>query len=185
MMAIPITATGIGSLFGGEFFTYVLPWLFIFAIVYGILSHMGGGRPKSKPSRAIIGLVFAFIVTPYLAPWIGNVMEMTGIFVMVLSVFLVFVIFLELLGVRATKELPKYDKDGKQIGTEKISVSIFEKYGVAFAILFIIIAALVFIAAGGLEAVGITVPGIVVYNYPLIFFIIVIILLIWWMASES
>jgi len=185
-MAIPITTTGMEGLFGTEFFIYVLPWLFVFAIVYGVLSHIGDkGVPESKPARAIIGMVLAFIVTPILAPWIGSLMEMTGIFMVIIAVFLVFIVLLEILGIKAEKRVPVINKDGKKVGEKDIPVSIFEKYGVIFAILFIIIAALVFMAAGGLGAIGITIPPIVAYNYPLIFFLIFIALLIWWMSSES
>jgi len=185
-MAIPITTTGMEGLFGTEFFVYVLPWLFVFAIVYGVLSHIGDkGIPESKPARAIIGMVLAFIVTPILAPWIGSLMEMTGIFMVIIAVFLVFIVLLEILGIKKTaRVVTGIDKDGNP-KTENKELSIFEAYGVAFAILFIIIAALVFIAAGGLGAIGITIPPIVAYNYPLIFFLIFIALLIWWMSSES
>ena len=184
-MAIPITTTGMERVFGTEFFVYVLPWLFIFAIVYGVLSHVGNkGVPESKPARAIIGMVLAFIVTPVLAPWVGNLMEMTGIFMVIIAVLLVFIVLLEILGIKTTKTITIKDKDGNK-KEALVPVSIFEKYGVAFAILFIIIAALVFMAAGGLGAIGITIPPIVAYNYPLIFFLIFIALLIWWMSSES
>ena len=185
-MVLPYTTTGIEQLFGTEFFSFVLPWLLIFSIVYGVLSHVGeGGMPKSKPARGIIAIVLAFIITPALSNWISVLMEMTGSFMIIISGLLVFIILLEVLGVKKYKEVPEVDEKGKETGRIKnVSVSIFEAYGKWFAIVFIIIAILVFIGSGAPQAMGWNIPPIIAYNYPLLFLLGVIALIVWWMASE-
>ena len=174
--------TGMEGILGIDFFTYVLPWLLTFAIVYGITSHIGdGGIPQSKPARVIIALVLAFIVAPVMSPLVVVLMSMMGSLVIVVSGLLVLIVFLELLGIKT--KVPVRDKDGKIVG--KNELSIFEAHGVAFAILFIIIGVLVFVSSGGLQALGWTVPISVTYNWPLIAFLIIVALAIWWMASEK
>ncbi|MCD6367537.1 MAG: hypothetical protein J7L45_00455 [Candidatus Aenigmarchaeota archaeon] len=178
--------TGVEQLFGTEFFSYVLPWLFIFAVVYGILSHVGEkGVPQSKPARGIIGIVLAFIITPSLSGWVPVLMDMTGSFIIVISAFLVLIILLETLGIKK-KYIQVVGKDEKgNPKTKIVEKSIFEAYGKWFALLFIIIAILIFIGSGAPQALGWNIPSIISYNYPLIFFLIVISLIIWWMSSEE
>lgn len=185
-MVSPAIPTGMEQLFGTQFFSFVLPWLLVFSIVYGVLSHIGEtGMPKSKPARGIIGIVLAFIIAPSLSSWVGTLMEMTGSFVIIIAGILVFVVLLEVLGVKEYKEVPVIGEDGKPTGkTKKIETSIFEAYGKWFAIVFIIIAVLVFIGSGAPEAMGWQISPIISYNYPLLFFLGVIVLIIWWMASE-
>lgn len=184
-MAIENIPGGMEQLFGTQFFSFVLPWLLVFAIVYGVLSHIGeDGMPKSKPARGIIGIVLAFIIAPALSSWVGTLMEMIGSFVIIIAGILVFIVLLEVLGIKGKKESPVLDEDGKEKGKTLVPVSIFEAYGKWFAIVFIIIAALVFIGSGGAEAIGINIPSMISYNYPLLFFLGVIVLIVWWMASE-
>lgn len=184
-MAFTPYTTGLEQLFGAEFFSYVLPWLFIFAIVYGVLSHIGKeGMPKSKPARGIIGMVLAFIITPALSGWIPAMMEMIGSFVIIIAALLVFIVLLEVLGIRKKYSVVTGKDEKGKPKTEIIEKSIFEAYGKWFAIAFIIIAILVFIGSGAPQALGWTIPPMVSYNYPLLFFFIVIVLIVWWMASE-
>ncbi len=179
--------TGMEGILGIDFFTYVLPWLLTFAIVYGITSHIGdGGIPQSKPARVIIALVLAFIVAPVMSPFVVVLMGMMGSLVIVVAGLLVLIVFLEILGITGSKTIPEIDeKTGKRTGENKtVRTSVFEAHGVAFAILFIIIGVLVFVSSGGLQALGWTVPISITYNWPLIAFLIIIALAIWWMASE-
>ncbi len=178
---IPNIPTGMEGLLGVDFFTYVLPWLLTFAIVYGITSHIGDkGIPQSKAARVIIALVLAFIVAPVMGPWVTVFMGIIGSLVIVVAGLLVFIVFLEIMGIKSVREVT--DKEGK---TLKGRFSIFETHGIAFAIIFIIIGALVFISSGGLQALGWSMPIELVYNWPLIFFLIIIALAIWWMSSEK
>lgn len=174
--------TGMGNILGIDFFTYVLPWLLTFAIVYGITSHIGEkGIPQSKPARMIIALALAFIVAPVVGPYVAFFMGTIGALAVVIAGFLVFIVFLEILGIRSHKT--GSNEKGEKIEFE---VSIFEKHPVAFSVLFIIIGVLVFIGAGGLQALGwSTAPIYITYNWPLIAFLIIVALAIWWMASEK
>ena len=175
-------ATGMEGIFGEEFFTYVLPWLLTFAIVYGITSHIGEkGIPQSKAARTVIALVLAFIVAPALSPWVSVFMGMIGSLVVIIAGLLVFIVFLEIMGIKSRR--PVYDEKGKPTGKVQ-EVSIFESHGTAFAIIFIIIGILVFVSSGGLNALGWKVPFDFAYNWPLIFFLIIVALAIWWMTSE-
>ena len=176
-------ATGMEGIFGEEFFTYVLPWLLTFAVVYGITSHIGEkGIPQSKAARTVIALVLAFIVAPALSPWVSVFMGMIGSLVVIIAGLLVFIVFLEVMGIKGST--PIYDESGKRITKAKAGGSIFETHGTFFAIIFIIIGILVFVSSGGLDALGWKVPVDFAYNWPLIFFLILIALAIWWMTSE-
>lgn len=176
--------TGMGNILGIDFFTYVLPWLLTFAIVYGITSHIGEkGIPQSKPARLIIALALAFIVAPVVSPYVAFFMGMVGALAIVIAGFLVLIVFLEILGIKG--KAPIFDKDGKPTGKYN-ELSIFEMHSVGFAVLFIIIGVLVFIGVGGLDALGWSIlPVSFTYNWPLIAFLIIVALAIWWMASEK
>ena len=173
--------SGMEGLLGVEFFTYVLPWLLTFAIVYGILSHIAGGMPKNKAARSVIALVMAFIVAPFLGPWVEVLMSMIGSLVVLIAGLLVLIVFLEVMGIKKDI-ITEYDEKGKPKSSGKISI--FEAYGTWFAILFVIIGVLVFISSGGLQALGWTVPVEIVYNWPLMFFLAIVALAIWWMSTE-
>ncbi len=176
--------TGFEGILGIDFFTYVLPWLLTFAIVYGITSHIGEkGIPESKAARMIIALALSFIVAPVVSPYVAFFMGMVGALAVVIAGLLVFIVFLEILGIKA--ETPIYNEKGEKIKGHGQKTSIFEAHGTAFAVLFIIIGILVFIGAGGLQALGwSTAPIYLTYNWPLIAFLIIVALAIWWMASE-
>ncbi len=174
--------TGFESILGIDFFTYVLPWLLTFAIVYGITSHIGEkGIPQSKPARMIIALALAFVVAPVTSPYVVFFMNMVGALAVVIAGLLVLIVFLEILGIK-TKIYGK-DEKGK---IKEHEVSIFEAHGVGFAVLFIIIGVLIFVSSGGLQALGWSpLPVDFTYNWPLIAFLIIVALAIWWMASEK
>ena len=88
--------SSIEGIFGVDFFTYVLPWLLTFAVVYGISSHIGErGMPQNKAARAIIALALAFIVAPAISPWVTVFMKMAGSMIIIITGLLVFIIFLE------------------------------------------------------------------------------------------
>jgi len=177
MAYVPI---GMEGLLGVEFFTYVLPWLLTFAVVYGILSQVK--IPQSKPPRAIIGLVLAFIVAPIISPWVTVFMGMMGSLIVIITGLLVFIVFIEIMGIKSKR--PEYDSKGKATG-KYADVSIFETHGTLFALIFIIIGALVFMSSGGLQALGWKVPADLIYNWPLMFFLAIIAMAIWWMTSKD
>jgi hypothetical protein len=80
------------SILGPEFYGFLLPWIFTFAIVYGLLLKLNVFEKKEKISLAL-AFVIAFFVTgaagPQLAAFFinlfgGAVMYMAGILVLIL-----------------------------------------------------------------------------------------------------
>ncbi len=175
----------IQSLFATEFFIYLLPWLFVFALMYGILSHFQGGIPKSNSARAVISLVSAFAVLPA-APFIGRILTQLNMgFIIVVSGLLVFIILVELMGVKSGKDVIYVDPKTGQQEVRSQRTNIFEAHGKTFAILVIIIAGLLFAGSGGFEILGLRGFSIGIGNYPLFFFLAVIALIIWWLTSSG
>ncbi|MBI5355497.1 MAG: hypothetical protein HZB68_03515 [Candidatus Aenigmarchaeota archaeon] len=176
----------IQTLVGSEFFVYLLPWLFVFAVVYGILSHTGnGGIPKSNSARAVISLVSAFAILPVAPTIIGRLTQLSMGFVIVVSALLVFIILIELLGVKSMKKGPiGQDPSGKVIMGD-VPTSIFEAHGKTFAVLVIIIAGLLFAGSGGFDILGIRFISVDPTQFPLLFFMGVIALIIWWLTAEK
>lgn len=171
----------LSMLLGSEFFSYVLPWLLTFAIVYGILSHIGKeGLPQSNSARAIIGIVLAFIIAPALSPYVAYLMQFSAAFVALVAAFLVFIVLLEIFGLKVRKSI--VDEEGKPTG-EMEELSIFEEYPKFFAFVIGVIAIIVFFASGANKAIGIEAPSITA-NYPLLFFLGFMVLIVWWMISE-
>ncbi|RLJ03224.1 MAG: hypothetical protein DRP11_01360 [Candidatus Aenigmatarchaeota archaeon] len=173
---------GMENIFGREFFSVVLPWLFTFAVVYGVLEHLN--LPQNKPARAITGIVIAFIVGPALAPYVGVLMGMASGFVILISGLLVLIILLEILGVRAKGKIIVENEKGEK-REEEAMISIFEAHPKFFAIVLGILAILVFIGVGGPQAMGVSLPSSVALNWPLLFFLGVMVLIVYWMVSES
>ncbi len=155
----------IGDVVTGEFFIFLLPWMFTLAIVYGILEHYK--MPQSQSARAVISLVAAFMVLP-LAPTLSGFMTgMVGGAVVIAVGALVTIIFVELLGFKAGKK-----------------ENIFEKHPIGFGIIMILIAIMVFIGAGGLQLLN--------FNFDVgsdmlaaLFFLAAMTLGVWWMTSSK
>lgn len=163
----------------------ILLWLLVFAILYGILSHVS--IPKSSAARAIIAIVAGFLVL--MTPGIGRLMTtlttMMGNLILVVFGLLIFIIFIEVAGVKAIVYQEATDpKTGAKI-RQPVTVSIFEKYSKVLAIMLILIAILIFVGAGGLQAMGLKVPWVTgttsMYGAILL---IVIILAVFWMVAE-
>ncbi len=166
----------ISQFIGIDFFSIVLPWLLTFAIVYGVLSQLGGkedGIPENDAARAIIGIVLAFIIAPALSPYIKQVAGLSAGFVALISGFLLVIIFTEVLGVKSNKE----DNDGDRM-------SFFRAYPKFFGFVVAVLAVIVFIGSGGPQAMGIEIPPYIGQNYPLLFFLGFMVLVVWWMVDE-
>lgn len=93
------------SVLGPEFYGFLLPWLFTFAIVYGLLMKLGifGEKVNTKISVAL-AFVIAFFVTgaagPQLAAFFINLFGGASVY---LAGILVIILFLALLGYRLDK----------------------------------------------------------------------------------
>ncbi len=144
-------------------FADIVLWLLSFALVYGLLSHIGKkGMPESNVARAIIGIVAAFFVLLSVPAQLITILSSmsTGLILLVIGI-LVFMVFIELAGVRVGKHLGEPEmKDGKPTGKLKIIDATgkpFEKHPEVFAILLIIFAVIIFVAAGGLNLLGLNI----------------------------
>ena len=104
-------ATSLTSIFSGaqaaSFYGFLLPWLFTFAIVYGLLmkAKLFGDGAHNKQVNMALSFVIAFFVTglggPQLASFFVNFFGGSAIF---LAGILVFLLFMTLLGIKDDKK---------------------------------------------------------------------------------
>ncbi len=163
---------GLENMMQNSFFVILLPWLLTFAIVYGILQHYK--IPKSPSARAIISIVFAFFTIPVAEPLMTIIGNMGASLVIAITGILFLLILFEITGTRYVPEEPKSEEEIKQ--------RITQKYYKEFTFGVIVLAILIFIGAGGLQLLGITIPSI---NYPLLFFFAVMVIVIIWMVTSE
>ena len=97
------------------FFSFLLPWLFTFAIVYGLLAKVNLFGGNNNRISALIGVIVAFFVAPYAGAWLAGFFATlsTGM-VIVLGALLTVVIFAAMIGVEA-KDSFGYKKFGVPI----------------------------------------------------------------------
>ncbi|MBS3050531.1 MAG: hypothetical protein J4400_00065 [Candidatus Aenigmarchaeota archaeon] len=92
------------SILGPEFYGFLLPWLFTFAIVYGLLSTRDMFGKKSDKINLALAFVIAFFVTgaagPQLAAFFINLFGGASVY---LAGILVIILFLSLIGYDMTK----------------------------------------------------------------------------------
>ena len=163
-------------------FADVLLWLLTFAIVYGVLSEVN--IPKdSKEIRAIIAIVLGFFVLMAApAGLLLTLSKMSSSLIVILLGLFVLLVFLEIGGVKHIEGGYVIDKEGKVIKQPE-QVPFFSKNVYVLAIAFIIIVALIFIGAGGLNLLGWKLP----YNFDItgIAFVVMIIIAVLWMLTEG
>lgn len=173
---------------GGEFFTYALPWLLTFAIVYGFLQHVE--IPKSSSARAVISLVLAFFVMPVAAPIVGFLQGIGTSLILVITGVLFFLVLLEL---TQTEKYPQERVEGIDPETrEKVeglppgaeSKKLTEEHTREFGVIVFIILGVIFWGAGGFDALGVGnfVPAI---DLTTLFFLAVLSLAIIWMVYKD
>jgi len=61
------------------FFEFLLPWLFTFAIVYGLLMKANLFDKVNAKVSGVLALVIAFFITPFAGPWLTNFFAVTGL----------------------------------------------------------------------------------------------------------
>jgi hypothetical protein len=148
----------------------IILWLLVYAVVYGILTHVG--IPKTNSSRAIIGIAVSTLVLLY-KPYelISVLSKISSSMLVVLIGLLLLLVFTEMLGL----------KFGGQEGKK------FYEHETMAKVLFIILALVgiaIFINSGGLELLGFeTTIGTI--NWNTVIFLLIVVLAIWWMASEK
>ncbi len=145
----------------------ILLWLLTYAIVYGVLQQVN--IPKSKSARSIIAIVSGFLVLMSQPTEILAVLShMAGDMLLVIIGLLVFLVFVEMIPLKIGGSKVHEHKDVSKI----------------FLILLVIIAAAIFVSAGGLELLGW--EGVFMnISWNTIFFLLIVIAAIWWMVSES
>lgn len=160
----------------------ILLWLLVFAIIYGVLKQIQ--VPKSKASRGIISMVAAFFVLISVpTSFVSVISTMSSSMLIVILGFLTLMVFIELGGIRHKEDVPAKDEKGNIIPGKihKISVPLFSKNPYVLGIAFIIIAALIFVGAGGLQLLGFT--GLPQFNIVGAGIIIMILLAVLWMIK--
>lgn len=161
-------------------FPQILLWLLSFALLFGVLDQVK--IPKDKPSRGIISIVVAFLVL-FSVPTslITTISSLSTNLILVVLAVLTFIVFLEAAGVKAGKGKYAVTPEGVKGATE----TIFEKYSKSFAIIFIIIAALLFVGAGGLNLLGLSVVLPQTSTMTLLFLAAVVLAVGWLIANPE
>jgi len=135
-------------------FPQILLWLLTFAVVYGVLSTVEGGLPKSQGARAIIAIVAAFFVllgTP--TSLISVLTKMSSSLILIVVGILVLIVFLEVAQVRVHGKIRGYDKEGKPM--EGVGeMGLHQKYILEFGIILMLIVVYIFFASGGAQLLG-------------------------------
>ena len=161
-------------------FADVLLWLLTFAIMYGVLEQVK--IPDRKEARAIIaivvGLLVLFAAPQTLTSFIGR---MSTAFVLVAIGILVLIVFLEAAGLK--HKVPILDKTGKPTGKFE-EMPFLSKHPYIIGLTFVIIAILIFVAAGGLGLLGWKLP----YGFDVtgvIFFVAIILAIILMIGTKE
>jgi hypothetical protein len=154
----------------------ILLWVLTFAVVFEIIKKL---NILSRAPAAIVAMVVGFLVLLAVpAAVIAAIATMsTGLIVAAIG----FLVVLSILAVGNIHSIEKLkDKDGNETGIQ--AVHPFGKHGTKMTILAIVVAALIFIAAGGPALIGISVlPTISLGTW----FLIVVGLAVLWMLSEA
>lgn len=92
------------SILGPEFYGFLLPWLFTFAIVYGLLAKLDIFGKKNDKISLALAFVIAFFVTgaagPQLAAFFINLFGGASVY---LAGILVIILFMAMLGYKLEK----------------------------------------------------------------------------------
>lgn len=154
----------VNNLAGMGFFSFLLPWLFVFAIVYGLLERAKLFGGINSRVAAVLALVIAFFVAGYAGPAISAFFAtlFPGA-TMILSLILVFVMFWLLLKPADEKDAMKSLLGGK--------------------LFFILLAVLLLI--GAWVVLGGSFGGIVITEqiWSIVFFLVVIALVVWFVGG--
>jgi hypothetical protein len=144
------TITGVIQRLG---FADMLIWLLTFAVVYGILNQT---KILPRASQALLSIGIAFLVLlaapAGLLTFISNLSS--NLVLVVLGILLLMVLF-EAFGMKKTLAIPDPDKPGSFM---KKDVFWLTEHSRAFQIAMVMIAAVVFVTAGGLPLLGIQLP---------------------------
>ena len=152
-----------GLEFADSFFIYALPWLLVFAVVYGFLSQMN--IPKEDSPRAIIAIVLAFFSLLFAEPLMAFLKTFGGSTIVVLTGILFFLILLEMTH-------------------SKGAIDYISQHTRATGLIILGIVVVLFLGSGGGGLIGL--ERITQHINPVtVFFLAVVVLAIWWMMNED
>lgn len=178
MAQIPVTGQlPTDMLVGSQFFTYALPWLLTFAIVYGFLQHYK--IPQSKSARGVISIVLAFFVMPIAAPVMAFIRQIGASMMVIVTGIIFFLVLLEL-----TRTKLGAHGEGVMEGAEEERRGVIEEHTKTFGVIVLVILVLIFWGAGGFKAVGLG-NMIPMVNWPTLFFLGIMALAVWFMAGRE
>lgn len=165
----------------------ILLWILTFAIVFGVLRKIDFFA-KRKEIDAVVAISVAFLVLLATPMSMINIIQKMGTsLILVLIALIVMVAFLEIANIQMKKGvIRKATKEGG-VTEEPIFGKVWEAHPYAFALILIILAILIFVGSGGLQALGIAPSNLNMGNESVmtIGFFIVIILAVFWMIGEK
>ncbi len=143
------------------FFEFLLPWLFTFAVVYGLLMKVGVFGDVSKKVSPVIAIVIAFFITPYAGPWLASYFStLSTEIAIVLAGILTLVLFAGMIGFKADELKSK-------------------KWGLPIVV---VMAAIVFFFALGGEFTAVTIGENTIMT---VVFIAFLIIAVWFITSNG
>jgi len=149
------------QLAGIGFFEFLLPWLFVFAIVFGLLTRVGLFGEANKRVSGIIAIVLAFFITPFAGPALTSYFAtLSAGTAIILAALLTVVLFAAMFG----------------LGMEELKS---KKY--AFPIMIVIAAVIFFIALGG-KMLNLTIGS---STLTIVFIVALVIGAIWYISGGT
>jgi len=166
----------------------IILWMITFSVVYGVLSQVGEkGVPAHKGSRAIIGMVVAFMVL-FAAPaqLSLTISKISTSLLLIVLGLLTLIVFIEAAGVKVHGTHEYQTKEGVIRKPASEGKSIFDVYGKYFGIALLFIVVMIFVTSGGLSYLGMgNIGGFGNVNMLGIGLFVMIILAILWMIAGS
>jgi hypothetical protein len=164
--------------------TDLLIWLLSFAVIYGLLTL--AKVPKSREARAIIGFVFGLLIilTAPTAAIAAFITKYASAMVLLAFGLLMLIIFFEVLGIKGKRSI-FVEREGKRVKIGEEGVFPFlSEHPYLFSVALLIIAGFIFVAAGGLELIGIKIPA-GINPVGAAFFVLMVIAVLWMVLSKE
>lgn len=144
------------------FYSFLLPWLFVFAVVYGLLAKANLFGGQNTRVSALLGIIIAFFVASYYGPTIA--VYFTNLFggaTYILAVILVAVLFIAMSGFKIEQGA---------IGKKHWPIILF----------LIILAAIVFMVATGTVVSGIELNESAIAA---VFVVVILLIAVWFVVG--
>jgi hypothetical protein len=165
-MADPFTIL-IQNLNALGFYSFLLPWLFVFAIVYGLLAKANLFGGQNTRVSALLGIIIAFFVASYYGPTIA--VYFTTLFggaTYILAVILVAILFIAMSGFKI----------------EDLTKAADKKKLWPVLLFLIVLAAIVFMVATGTVISGVALNENAIAA---IFIVIILLIAVWFVVGKE